>query len=361
MLQETSNISGQSPEVTPIKIKELAQYWLSDIKNTMRPSSYARYSSYVNKYIIPYIGEIQAYTFDKKKLSVMLGNFYKGNYTDCVLSQYTVCLIEGIIRAMFRYGTMEHLVPEVYFGKAEYITKSKKDAIPLSVLETEQLVYVTEQQDFDIQLQVMLPLYAGLSLSELCGLKWEDIDFKTGKIYVHRHVMRIQKGNSFSGNLDGIQENVKRIDKKTKTSTTMAECELPKWNSREFLIPEKLYRILENIAHKKKVDKKSYVAAIDKKTRKGRKSYNEKMFPENKVPVPPDGRTLQYRLKAIAGQTWIENLNFQILRDTFAVMCLQAGGDVCSLAYVMGITVPIVCERYKHWIVNDYEFLNGIG
>ena len=173
--------------------------------------------------------------------------------------------------------------------------------------------------------------------------------------------MRIQKGNSFSGNPDGIQENVKRIDKKTKTSTTMAECELPKWNSREFLIPEKLYGILENIAHKKKVDKKSYVAAIDKKTRKGRKSYNEKMFPENKVPVPPDGRTLQYRLKAIAGQTWIENLNFQILRDTFAVMCLQAGGDVCSLAYVMGIIVPIVCERYKHWIINDYEFLNGIG
>lgn len=360
MPNETGNIFVQTPEIVPILVKELANYWLSDIKNTMRPSSYARYLSYVNKYILPYIGDMKACDFDKKKLSVMLSDFYKGNATDSVLSQYTVCLIEGMIRAMFRYGAMKHLVPEVYFGKAEYITKSKKEAMPLSVLETEQLLYVAEQQDFDIQLQVMLPLYAGLSLSELCGLKWEDIDFQTGKIYIHRNVMRIQKGISLSGNPTETQKNIKQINKKTKTSTIMAECELPRWNSREFLIPEKLYGLLENVAYKKKAGKKNYVATIDKKTGKGRKSHSEK-FQENKVPVPPDGRTLQYRLKTVAEQALIENLNFQILRDTFAVMCLQAGGDVCSLAYVMGITVPIVCERYKHWIVNDYEFLKSIG
>lgn len=359
MPQETGNIVGHSPETAPILVKELADYWLSDIKNTMRPSSYARYLNYVNKYILPYIGGMQACNFDKKKLSVMLGGLYKGSGTDPVLSQYTVCLIEGMVRAMFRYGVMKHLVPEVYFGKAEYITKSKKEAAPLSALETEQLLYVTGQQDFDIQLQVMLPLYAGLSLSELCGLKWEDIDFQTGKIYIHRNVMRIQKETSFPGE-PAVANDIKQTNKKTKTSTIMAECELPGWNSREFLIPEKLYGLLENAIYKKKAGRKNYVAAIDRKTGKGRKPHNGKS-PENKAPVPPDGRTLQYRLKTVAEQALIENLNFQILRDTFAVMCLQAGGDVCSLAYVMGITVPIVCERYKHWIVNDYEFLKEIG
>ena len=35
-------------------IKELAGLWLDDIKNILRPSSYARYQNYAYKYIFPY-------------------------------------------------------------------------------------------------------------------------------------------------------------------------------------------------------------------------------------------------------------------------------------------------------------------
>ena len=69
---------------------------------------------------------------------------------------------------------------------------------------------------------------------------------------------------------------------------------------------------------------------MDKKTGKGRKNFSEDMQADGIGIVPPDGRTLQYRLKAAGKLAGIQGLTFQMLRDTFVVMCLQAGGDVTA-------------------------------
>jgi len=64
----------------------------------------------------------------------------------------------------------------------------------------------------------------------------------------------------------------------------------------------------------------------------------------------------------VAGEkAGIKGLTFKTLRDTFAVLCLQAGGDVYSLAYIMGTGIPAVCDRYGQWMVKDDGFLKGIG
>ena len=117
-------------------------------------------------------------------------------------------------------------------------------------------------------------------------------------------------------------------------------------------MPEKLSSLLEKVEHDKKPDKRSYVAEPDKKA--GRK--RSAGMPED----APDGRTLQYRLKVAGEKAGIKRLTFKVLRDTFAVMCLQAGGDVYSLAYIMGAKVPAVCDRYGEWMVKNDRFLKEI-
>lgn len=118
-------------------------------------------------------------------------------------------------------------------------------------------------------------------------------------------------------------------------------------------MPEKMTGLLKEVAGAKTPAAGSYVAEPDKKS--GRK--RSVSMPED----APDGRTLQYRLKTAGEKAGIKGLTFKMLRDTFAVMCLQAGGDVYSLAYVMGTGVPAVCERYQQWMVKDDGFLKGIG
>lgn len=321
-------------------IKELAGLWLNDIKDVLRPSSYARYKGCVYKYILPYIGEMPACNFDSNILSATLGFIQSEEGKEAPLSQYTIYLLESMLRAMFHYGASKNLIPEILFGKAEYITIKKKEAVPLPELDIQRLLYVVEKQGEDLKLQVFLPLYAGVTLSELCGLKWEDINIVTGEIHIHRNLMRVQN-NKF-----------KDIKGHIGTATSMAECELPGNMCRKFIMPGKLVNLLKEVAGTKKPAAVNYVAETDKKA--GRK--RSVSMPED----APDGRTLQYRLKAAGEKAGIKGLTFKILRDTFAVMCLQAGGDIYSLAYVMGTGIPAVCERYQQWMVQDYTFLKNI-
>lgn len=259
-----------------------------------------------------------------------------------MLSQYTVYLLESMVRSMFHYGVKKKLVQEISFGKAEFITIKKKEAVPLSELEIQQLLYVAEKQGKDIQLQISIPIYTGVTLSELCGLKWEDINLETGEIYVHRNMVRIQHNMPASNSTDN-----------QDAATVLAECELPENMCRKFIIPERLGSLLKTEAFNRKPLEGSYVAELDKKA--GRKK---------SVAMPgdaPDGRTLQYRLKTAGEKAGIKGLTFKTLRDTFAVLCLQAGGDIYSLAYVMGSGIPAMCDRYGQWMVRNDGFLKGIG
>ncbi len=338
MLQDTEKITKV------LLVKELVNMWFDNIENIMKPSSYARYQRYADKYILPYIGEMRVDNFNKDCLSSMLSIIRTGNDKENPVSQHTVYVLEGMVHSIFRYGAEKKIVPEVLFGKAEYIITNKKEAIPLSILEVDQLLYVVGKQESDRQLQVMLPLYAGLSLSELCGLKWEDIDLEAGRIYVHRNLMRIQQKMEIKGN---------------KTATIMTESELSKNESRNFVIPDKLLMLLRNVAEKKRVSQHEYVAEINKKMSKWNKSITKNKEPSKKV-LPPDGRTLQYRLKIIGKQAGLPALTFQMLRDTFIVSCLQAGGDVYSVAYLLGVNVSAICDRCRSWLVKKDSFLKEI-
>ena len=357
----------------PFLIKELAEQWALDIKSTLRPSSYACYQNNMEKYILPYIGEMPASLFNADVLSEILAflkqeNDIKKAGKEEPFSQYTLYLIENIVRAMCRYGAEKGLMPEVSFGQAEYRIKNKKEALPLSELEMHQLACVVDKQEMDVQLQVLLPLYTGISLSELCGLKWKDIDLENGKIHIHRNLVRIQQktGNLKSNNkknkiFEDNNENTKSSKKsrKIQSATILAECELPENECREFVMPERLATLLEIIAYKRKMPQERYVAELGNKTGRGRKPVNLSVTGNNSY-VPPDGRTLQYRLKSVGRQAGLPDITFQTLRDTFVIMCLQAGGDIYSVAYVLGTSITAVYDRYKPWLIKKDGFLKGI-
>ena len=126
-------------------------------------------------------------------------------------------------------------------------------------------------------------------------------------------------------------------------------------------MPEKLRFLLKKASNGRKVIQESYVAGVDRKTGRGRKNLSGGMPADSTGMLPPDGRTLQYRLKAAGKEAGVPWITFQVLRDTFVVMCLQAGGDIYSIAYVLGINVAAVCDRYEAWFVKKESFLSGIG
>lgn len=349
-------------------VKDLAENWLIDIKDILKPSAYTRYRGYVEKYILPYVGNMRAVVFDKTALSAMLALLQAGHSQKEPLSQYMVYLVESMVRDMFHYGTEKHLIPEVFFGKSEYKIQSKKYAMPLTELEVMHLVHVVEQQELDLQAQIILPLYTGISLSELCGLKWKDIDMKRDRIHIRRKLMHIKhranKNNSNKNDsmIEALKQNQVINSGKGKTATILMECQLPEDLCRDFIIPEKISALLNAIKVMKNPAEEQYVAEVENKKGETDRAFVKTSETDTDAKMlPPDVRTLQHRLKKAGEQVGITNLTYQMLRDTFAMMGLNAGGDVYNVACVMGIDVSTACERYGLWLEMDDRFMKGIG
>ncbi len=57
--------------------------------------------------------------FNKEDLYAMLSFLLTGNRKTVPLSQYTVYVVESMVRAMFHYAAEKKLVSEIEFGKAD--------------------------------------------------------------------------------------------------------------------------------------------------------------------------------------------------------------------------------------------------
>jgi len=317
-----------------ITVAELAQKYLGSMKEIMKPAAYALYENYALNEVVPKIGAMEAVQFDREALENFLERCLYSRDGKIRRSPNTMYAIEEVLRAMFQHGTQTGIIPEVSLGKTKYgRKKTEHDVLVLSRWEVQGLLHKARQEGAAQYLQVMLPLYLGLSLSELCGLKWEDIDFAAGKIYVHHCIKRIMQTKP-----DG------------STCTGITAYELDQREQRIFHLPKNVYEVLEQIFYgKTETDSRQaavqesswYVSSLDYK-------YIE-------------GRTLQYRLKKLGNQAGIENLSYRYLRDTFAVTSLYAGANVMTLAKILGVNMQVVCDRYGGWLRYDDSFLEGIG
>lgn len=152
---------------------------------------------------------------------------------------------------------------------------------------------------------ILLCLYTGLRVGEICGLKWEDIDIKNGCLFVARTVERISLGNG----------------------KTMIVIEPPKTESsiRKVYIPLFIVALLKK--YKDKDDK--YILSGKSK--------------------PTEPRALQYRFKRILSKTKIRELSFHSLRHTYATLCIEKGMDIKTLSELLGhADVKITLNTYVH-------------
>jgi len=321
-------------ETDTVTVADLAQEYLGSVKETMKPSTYAMYENYAINEVVPKIGGLTAARFKQQDLENFLNKCLYSRDGKIRRSHNTMYAIEEVLRAMFRYGMRAGLIPEISLGKTRYgRRKSEHDVTVLSKWEIQSLLHEAHQTGPAQELQVMLPLYLGLGLSELCGLKWEDVDLTAGKIYIHRCVKRIMQTNA-----DG------------SSYTDMIIYELDQREQRMFRLPKSVWEILEQ----------AYNGKLD--TVSGRiPPQEESWFVSSLDYKYTEGRTLQYRLKTLGSRAGIQNLYYRNLRDTFAVAGLKAGANVMTLAKILGINMQVVCDRYGEWIRYDDSFLERIG
>lgn len=304
--------SGLASAFAPTFAPTFAWYangWLESVHGMVKESSYMKYWNMVNSYIIPELGEVAWNTLTREQVEAFCKKMLMvGGKKRTGLSPRVVSDTMSVIRRIFRYAS-DHGVAAPFDISAIRIKKEIKRLKVMSMKEMVRLYWHLRSNPTERNIGLLICMFMGLRLGEICALKWEDISFSEQTIHVHRTMQRIQTKDD--------------PNRKTKIVVTP-----PKSVSsiRRIPIPPELARILSQ--HQKDGD--CYVLT-------GRSD----------AFVEPRG--MERHLDRILKSQGMEHINFHTLRHTFATRCVEMGFDVKTLSDILGhANVNVTLSRYVH-------------
>lgn len=290
---------------------ELLNDWLSAESKNLKPSSLIKYQNLIEKHIIPKLGHRKLSELNSDVFNLFLEDqsSYGNIRTGGELSASTIQTIIYILKATIRYAVSNDMINHISFRW----TKNKKPASPIQILERQEEETLDSFLSKHItrrNLGIMLSLYCGLRIGEVCALQWADIDLYNAILYVRHTAQRLPTP-------DGNNKTAIYIGSpKSKSSI------------RSIPVPAFLMPIIAELGKNDLCD--AYILT-------------------GSTEEPMEPRTLQYIFQRILEKNKIKKKKYHILRHTFATNCIALGFDVKSLSEILGHSnVGITLNKYVH-------------
>ena len=287
-------------------IVNAVETYLNNIKHQIKESTYGLYARYSENYISPHFKD----TFVSRLTPEMAQGFVDG----LLQSGLSVVTVQSVFT--FLKNGVKTLLPK----DALAISLPKKQPNKIEVLtndEQRRLELTAKNSDDINRIGILICLYTGIRVGELSGLLWADIDFERRVLSVNRTVQRIR-------NTEG-------------TGKTKIICLTPKSDTSRRDIPLPTF-LVEMLGEHKKVSTASYIITF------------------NGNPIEP--RTIQRRFKKLLAIAKVRNVNFHILRHTFATRALETGFDIKTLSEILGhSSATITLTKYAH-VLDEHKRRN---
>lgn len=270
--------------------------WLEQNKNQLKISSYQRYSVIIQNHISNQLGNIQIKYLTPNTIVKFTDDLITNQHLSKeTANQVLILLGMGLDFAKRQYRVV---VPDVHLLKSV-----RPKTRVLSVSEQQTLMKYLLSEDNIFSFGILLALYTGLRIGELCALKWED--FTDNGIHVNKTMQRLKNALE-------------------KTEVMILP---PKTSSSDRIIP--------------------VMAALAPIIEKYRKTSGYVLTRLNGKFTEP--RLLQHRFAKYVKACGIEGAHFHTLRHTFATRCIESGMDVKSLSEILGHTdVKTTLNKYVH-------------
>lgn len=290
-----------------------AAEWLAKSKPFMKESTVVRYQHLLSVHILPEFGqtaisEIRNCDIEKyRNLLLCSGRCGGGG-----LSPKYVTDILSVIKMIQKYAALQ----EPGLPVAIHTVSVKKKQAPLKVFnEYEQKLLYNRlcASDSAIHLGILIAMFTGMRIGEICALRWEDIDLNDNAISVKHTMLRVDADEG---------------EKKTKIIVTSPKstCSI-----RTIPIPAAICGQVRNAA----AERTAFVLTGT---------------PDTFV----EPRALQNHYKKLLEECGIPYTRFHTLRHTFATRCIELGFDVKTLSEILGhCDVKVTLNRYVHPSMNQ--------
>lgn len=277
---------------------ELCNEWQVAIRVRVKPTTLCNYNMKLNKHILPAFGDIRYSCITVQAIQAFIESKIQSGLSakyvrDIIALMHSVskyaCRVHG-----FRDTLADVTIPKAVTNEMSLLTDGQQKLL---------CKYLTANLS-NTNLCILLSLFMGLRIGEVCGLKWEDIDLNKSMLTVRRTVQRISKSRGTELYIG------------SPKSCSSRRC-IP--------IPAFIISILRQF-----------------------KGYdNEYLLSGSTKVIEP--RTLQRRFKTILKKAGLPSINYHSLRHMFATNCIKAGFDVKTLSCILGhSSVETTLNRYVH-------------
>lgn len=281
-------------------VNETAEKWLYAIQTTKKYSTYIKYQTIYRHHIEKHIGTLPV----RQVTNEHCFRLFSQESKKTALSQSTLNSIRNVLTQILKYGGS---AIKIESNDLAGIIRSNVP-IRLSVFnrfEQEKLIGYLTHDITSYKLGIILCLFTGIRLGEICALETKDISLTQKIIRVHQTVQRIQT--------TGECRKTALIITPPKTPHSLREIPIcrPLEPLLEHCMPAKKYLVNEN--------------------------------------HPMEPRTYQYMFARCLQKLGLEGKNFHTLRHTFATNCIASGMDPKCLSEILGHSdVQTTLNRYVH-------------
>jgi integrase len=298
-----------------VSVEEMCLEWLDSIEPSLKPSTYASYSFFTYSHILPYFkGKLFKNVTNKDVNAFLKAKSSEGRLdgTGGLAPSSMRCLVK-VLKLVFKYAEDMYDIPycikKVNLPKqskkeVEVFTQTEQDKIIMHVMANNKLPYFA----------ILLSLYTGMRVGEVCALTWSNIDMVNSVINVVNTVERIQNVDK-----DGIK-GTKLVLHSAKSDASVRKIPIPVSFKEKVLVPlQQKYATSDSI----------YFVT-------GKLKHSEPRY-------------LQRHFSVLLDECGIPRKNFHTLRHTFATNCVKMGFDIKTLSELLGHSdVSITLNTYVH-------------
>lgn len=282
--------------------------WLEEKKKHLKESTYANYNYYIRHYIDPKLGNFLIDDINETILQEFLFYLISDGGKKTGLAVKTCRHIMSIVILLLKHAQKNGLIPNsdysLYYPLKEY------QELPVLSYHDENAICTAILSNMSLKkLGILLALYSGMRIGELCALKWGDIDLQKRSITIHTTIQRIYS------------------DPKKSQKKTILQISAPKTEKsyREIPICNFLFPYLEHY----KSDKNYFFLTASNN------------------PIEPRNYRIFY--KRFLTSINVPYIKFHALRHTFATKCVESGCDYKTLSTILGhASVHTTLDLYVH-------------
>jgi integrase len=161
--------------------------WLDNVhKSTIRMTTYTQYHSIIKAHIIPALGHVTV-----QKLTVQMIQTFYTKKIESGATHSRVMGIHAVLHKALDDAVRWNIISRNVSDLVSLPAATTHEIQPLTVDQVHTLMEVVKGHHFEAL--ILVAVTTGMRRGELLALRWSDIDFENGFIYIRRSVGRVPK------------------------------------------------------------------------------------------------------------------------------------------------------------------------